>query len=57
MTLIKRDKLLICLYEPGDIFWLVRANVVFFQDIGVVEITLGVLGFGLMIQFGTRTRF
>lgn len=48
--------LLITAYQPGDIYWFVRCNFVIFTDIGVVEFTFGLIGFGILIQFGTKER-
>ena len=39
------------LYEPGDIFWLIRCNWVVFTDIKVAELNMGILGFGFVLQF------
>lgn len=45
------NKLLIRLYKPHKIYWLIRCNVVVMRDIRTLEITLGLLGRGFLLNW------
>jgi hypothetical protein len=37
-------------YQPREIWWLLRANIVVFRQIRCIELTAGVCGYGVLLQ-------
>jgi hypothetical protein len=47
---LKLGRFQVVTYASTSIYWMVRCNAVYFTDIQVFEVTLGVLGFGIVAQ-------
>ena len=44
-------KVLITAYKPRHLIWIVRLNICVLRDVRVLEITFGLLGYGILVQF------
>lgn len=44
-------RFLVKFYKPGEIFWLVRLNALRLPAFRCVELTCGLIGYGVLMQF------
>jgi hypothetical protein len=42
------------IYKPKGIYWIVRCNLVVFTEIEAIEMTIGLLGYGILISHSYR---